>query len=498
MITLKQGGRLLLLALLSLPSQELQAAPAPFAIDVKELDQQKPTPAPKPAAKPEPVKKAPSSFDIDLKELNGKKPAAAPKPTAAPKPEATPKAAAAPKAETATKAPAPTGSAASAPQPESKKAKKVTKAPKARKRATAAAGSGKVQKSSADGSDYLCYRVKPGDHIFKILMGPFGMSNDAAERLVPEIVRINKIDNIKKLRVGQTLLIPKGHREQPAGQAEKAAGALEPTFSEPVAPAPAAPEAPAPAAPVAPEPVTPAATAPKTAASVPPAVAAAPEPAAKPKRARAHKAARARKPARAPKPAPAPEPVAPAPVPAPAASEPSPVAAAPRPVPAPPAVVQVPTWVCSVTDREPGQMVDALLNALSLPWSKNRIVQSSDGAATAFSIKVDRYFEYKGARYIVAIGESDAYSYTLLRVLESAGYRVLRVSAGEDFHSVGDKLLRLIGALPEFGRQELQAGKEIPGFLVQPDDAGGKRVVLTAEPVDPRQKWVMKPGCAVR
>ena len=151
-----------------------------------------------------------------------------------------------------------------------------------------------------------------------------------------------------------------------------------------------------------------------------------------------------------------------------------------------------------MTEREPAKVVDALLNALSVAWSKNKIVQSGEAAETAFSIRVDRYFEYKGARYIVSLGDKDPYSYTLLRILESAGYRVLRVGASEDFKTVGEKLLSLMGVAPEFGRHPLQEGKETAGFLVQPDDAGGRRVVLTGDPVDQRQKWLMKPGCAAR
>ena len=387
MITLKQGGSLLLLALLSLPSQKLNAAPPEFAIDVKELDQrdrQKPA-VPK---KTEPAKKAPASFDLDVKELDRRKPAAAS-------------------------------------QPEKKKAKKVQKA---EKKASASAASGKAR-TSAEGA--VPYTVKPGDHIFKILMGPFGMSNEAAECLIPEVIRINKIENIKKLRVGQTLLIPrKGDAERGETPSDKEKG-------EKAAPAPV--------------------------------------------------------------PRPAPAPVAPAPAApvAPALPETSPLAAPPRPVPAPAATTAV-TWVCSVIEREPAKMVDAVLNALSVSWSKNKIVQSEDGAATAFSIRVDRYFEYKGGRYIVSIGESDPYSYTLLRILESAGYRVLRVNGGEDFNGVAEKLLKLMGVVPEYGKHALQEGKDAAGFLVQPDDAGGKRVVLTGDRVDPRQKWLMKPGCTAR
>ena len=157
------------------------------------------------------------------------------------------------------------------------------------------------------------------------------------------------------------------------------------------------------------------------------------------------------------------------------------------------------TWICSVTEQEPSKIVDAALNALSISWSRNRIIQSDKTAATAFSIRVDRYFEYRGARYIVSIDESDPYSYTLLRLLEGAGYRVLRVGAKEDFKAVTERLLGLLGLVPDFGRHALQGGRETTGFLIQQEEAGGRRLVLSGERVkEPRAGWVMAPGCVTR
>lgn len=365
-MTLKQGVTLVLLALLSLPSQ-LHAQPAPFEIDLKELDRQKPAVS----AKPEP-----------------------------------------------------------------KKAEKGKRTP------ARAARTGKVPQTSADTSDYLRYTVKPGDHIFKILMVRFGMSNEAAERLIPEIIRINYISNIKKLAVGRTLLIPRKGQHEHAARSERKGSSqgrrdeVETAAMPEIAPKPDA----------------------RGAASSP----------------RQEEA-----------------PVAP---PSHTATMPT----APAPAPAAQAIPPAITWVCSVTERDPARVVDAVLNAMSVSWSKNRIIESGKGAATAFSIRVDRYFEYKGVRYIVSIGESDPYSYTLIRLLEAAGYRTLKIGAGEDFKIVSEKLLRLMGLVPDFGKHALQGGREAKGFLVRQDDAGGRQVVITGDPVDQRTSWVLAPGCGAR
>jgi hypothetical protein len=394
MISFKQGGTLLLLALFSLPSR-LHAAPAPFDIDLKELDQQKPAVSSKPEKSKVPkAKKVPAGIAL---------------------------------------------------------------AP---------------QSSSADHPGYLRYTVKPGDHIFKILVARFGMSNEAAERLIPEIIRINNISNIKHLAVGQVLLIPGKEQQQRTakatkkgkrpgrGEASEADAMLERASKLEAQGATGVPGTPG--APVAhPGRV---ATAPQAPAAAPAAVL-----------------------------TPSPTP----PAPAPERLTVPPVAAASPQIPAPPAISPA-TWVCSVTERDPAKIVDAVLNALSISWSRNRIIQSAEGAPTAYSIRVDRYFEYKGKRYIVSIGENDPYSYTLTRLLEGAGYQALRLNGAEDFQEVSEKLLGLVGVAPDFGKHALQGGRDAAGFLIQPDDAGGKQVVITGETIDPRQKWLLAPGCGAR
>jgi hypothetical protein len=52
------------------------------------------------------------------------------------------------------------------------------------------------------------YTVRPGDHLFLILMGHYGLSNRAAEKLIPEIMHLNGIRKAEILSVGQRLTIP--------------------------------------------------------------------------------------------------------------------------------------------------------------------------------------------------------------------------------------------------------------------------------------------------
>lgn len=56
------------------------------------------------------------------------------------------------------------------------------------------------------------YTVKQGDHLFKILMRDYGLSNNEAESFIEEIKRENNIYDIKRLKIGQKIIIPPVHR----------------------------------------------------------------------------------------------------------------------------------------------------------------------------------------------------------------------------------------------------------------------------------------------
>lgn len=73
------------------------------------------------------------------------------------------------------------------------------------------------------------YTVKPGDFIMKILIREFGMNDEAASGLLPEIQRLNQISDVHRLKIGARLVIPlpakNGHRtakrDRPAGNQPK-------------------------------------------------------------------------------------------------------------------------------------------------------------------------------------------------------------------------------------------------------------------------------------
>jgi len=65
-----------------------------------------------------------------------------------------------------------------------------------------------VNKSPSTAAKGSLYTVKAGDHLFKILMRDYGLSNNEAELFIEEIKRENNIYDIKRLKIGQKIIIP--------------------------------------------------------------------------------------------------------------------------------------------------------------------------------------------------------------------------------------------------------------------------------------------------
>lgn len=61
---------------------------------------------------------------------------------------------------------------------------------------------------TVSGEGTSSYTVKAGDFLFLILMREYGLSNAAAERLIPEVMRLNAIHTPRELTVGQRLTMP--------------------------------------------------------------------------------------------------------------------------------------------------------------------------------------------------------------------------------------------------------------------------------------------------
>ncbi len=113
------------------------------------------------------------------------------------------------------------------------------------------------------------------------------------------------------------------------------------------------------------------------------------------------------------------------------------------PEPTPAAAEQPGATVHPITSSDPDQIVDGILTALSLPWSRDRVIEGTTGPKDGerFSIKVDCYVEKEGKRFILTRGKQDPFAYTMLRLLAMAGYTIIELNRDGGFASLATQIL---------------------------------------------------------
>ena len=95
---------------------------------------------------------------------------------------------------------------------------------KSKQKQHSSAPSSQETSEAPDSSDETsAYVVQRGDTISLILTRYYGLSQTAAEHLIPRVIRMNNLRSARRLTIGQTLLFPlpspeKTQREQPAEQ----------------------------------------------------------------------------------------------------------------------------------------------------------------------------------------------------------------------------------------------------------------------------------------
>lgn len=128
----------------------------------------------------------------------------------------------------------------------SKEVKKQRVQPSAKIRGTRAHSVPNVTANDRQEGDYVKYTIRSGDNIYTILTTRFGLSSKKAERLIPEIKRINGIVDTSGLQIGQTLLLPLARKKVVVSRESVPAPAAIP---RPVPTPPAIVETPSPPAP---------------------------------------------------------------------------------------------------------------------------------------------------------------------------------------------------------------------------------------------------------
>lgn len=120
--------------------------------------------------------------------------------------------------------------------------------------------------------------------------------------------------------------------------------------------------------------------------------------------------------------------------------------------------------LCMITDRNPRNIADSLLKALSVPYETDRAIDLYDQNSAGFSlsVKADRYFEDGGQRFVVSGFSRDPVNYTLMRLLETRGYRIIMLEDSDTFSKVAEKMLSRLRIPGAYAKQALWSSSDIP------------------------------------
>lgn len=145
------------------------------------------------------------------------------------------------------------------------------------------------------------------------------------------------------------------------------------------------------------------------------------------------------------------------------------------------------------------QVVDLLLETLSQSADRNKRVELFKAAETGIGLSVaaERYFERNGRRYVVASFTGDPITYTLFRLLETKGYRVVILEPNDSFKTVASKLLSRMDLPSTYSMHQLMADHggqysfEMSGFMLENAATDGGSVMLTDRPIEPAMRELL-------
>lgn len=121
------------------------------------------------------------------------------------------------------------------------------------------------------------------------------------------------------------------------------------------------------------------------------------------------------------------------------------------------------------------EMVDSILSAFSVAPDRDRSLDvfAAENNGISLAVKAERYFEHGGKRYVITRFDGDPVNYTLFRILETKGYRVVILEEKDDFRKVSEKII---------------SSMKMPGYfskhnLLQ-DDSGGYSLQMSGFKLD--------------
>lgn len=140
-----------------------------------------------------------------------------------------------------------------------------------------------------------------------------------------------------------------------------------------------------------------------------------------------------------------------------------------------------------VSAKKQSEIVDSVLSALSVSPERDHRVDVFAAADNGISLSVnaERYFVHGGQRYVVTTFDGDPVNYTLFRILETTGVKVIILEAQDDFRKVSEKILSRTNVRGSFALHSLLKGDsagytlQMSGFKLEDAQLPGGGLFLT-------------------
>ncbi len=154
-------------------------------------------------------------------------------------------------------------------------------------------------------------------------------------------------------------------------------------------------------------------------------------------------------------------------------------------------------WQLAAKDA-PG-MADGLLKALNLPVDRDRNVElfGYRDSGLVLTIKADRYVESGGDRIVINSFTGDPVAYTLTRLLETRGYRVVMLESKDSLQQVSEKLMARLRLPGSYARHTLWAPGDAPyslrisGVMLPRGTADGRNLFVTSKELQPLHRELL-------
>jgi hypothetical protein len=157
-----------------------------------------------------------------------------------------------------------------------------------------------------------------------------------------------------------------------------------------------------------------------------------------------------------------------------------------------PLIVRPPLNVAQIGVSGQPDMVDAILASLAVSADRDCTLDvfGADDNGISLSVKADRSFIRNGQKYVITHFDGDAVTYTLFRILETKGYRVITLDRKDGFRNSAEKILAGMKIQGTYGLHDLIHEESLPysvqmsGFWLDDPTLPGGSLFLTDLAID--------------